>query len=74
MAIRHMLVMKERTHGNRPGAVTTSDRPRSIDEIDLERIVWDPAYRRAIKPLLDPDKTAKRTDHGRSDQGRRRSD
>ena len=55
-----MHVMKERTHSNRPGGVTTADRPRSIDEIDLERIVWDPEYRRAVKPLLDPAKTAKR--------------
>ncbi len=69
MAVRHMLVMKERTHGNRPGTVTTADRPRSVEEIDLERIVWDPEYRRAVKPLLDPAKTAKRADHGR-----RRSD
>ncbi len=61
--------MKERTHTNRPGAVTTADRPGSVEEIDLERIVWDPEYRRAVKPLLDPAKTPK---HGGSRPGRRR--
>ncbi len=37
-----------------------ADVPRSVEEIDLERIVWDPEYRRAVKPLLGPAKTAKR--------------
>ncbi len=52
--------MKERTHANLPGGVTTADRPSSVEEIDLERIVWDSEYRRAVKPLFDPAKTPKR--------------
>ncbi len=27
--------------------------PRSVDEIDLDRLVWDPAYRRAVRPLIE---------------------
>ncbi len=65
-----MLVMKKRIHGNRPGEVTTADRPRSVEEIDLERVVWDPEYRRAVKPLLDPAKTAKRADRARGRENR----
>ncbi len=29
------------------------DLPRSADEIDLDRLVWDPAYRRAVRPLIE---------------------
>lgn len=65
MAHRHMIVMKQRTHSNRPGGVTTTDRPRTVEEIDLERIVWDPEYRRAVKPLLEPAKPPKRADRAR---------
>lgn len=28
------------------------DRPASADDIDLERVVWDPAYRCAVMGLL----------------------
>ena len=66
--------MKERTHADRPGTVATADRPRSADEIDLERIVWDPEYRRAIKPLLSPGKASNRTDRQQRPRGRRRHD
>jgi hypothetical protein len=31
------------------------DLPRSVDEIDLDRLVWDPAYRRAVRPLIEAD-------------------
>ena len=58
-------VMKQRTRKTRPGGLKTVDRPRSIDEIDLERIIWDPEYRRAVKPLLGPTKTATHTDSRR---------
>ena len=68
------LVMKERTHKNRQGGVTTADRPRSVEEIDLERIIWDPEYRLAIKPLLDPANTTKRGDPRSGGRGRRRPD
>ncbi len=27
--------------------------PRSVDEIDLDRLVWDPAYRRAVRPMIE---------------------
>lgn len=54
--------MKQPTRSPRPGRATTVDRPGSVEEIDLDRIVWDPEYRRAVKPLLVPAKTAKRAD------------
>ena len=66
--------MKERTHRGRPGGVTTADRPGSADEIDLERIVWDPEYRRAIKPLLSPGPPVKRLKRKPGPRGRRRHD
>jgi len=27
--------------------------PRSAEEIDLDRLVWDPAYRRAVRPIIE---------------------
>ncbi len=66
--------MKERTHSGRPGGVTTADRPSSADDIDLERIVWDPEYRRAIKPLLSPGTPVKRLKRKPGPRGRRRHD
>ena len=50
--------MKERTHRHGAGGVATVDCPGSIEEIDLERIIWDPEYRQAVKPLLGPVKSS----------------
>ena len=44
--------MKKRTHEGRGGTIMTAEAPSSAEEIDLDRIVWDPEYRRAVKPLL----------------------
>ncbi len=64
--------MKQHTRRFRAGQATTVDRPGSVEEIDLDRIVWDPEYRRAVKPLLLPAKTTKRADARRG--GLRRPD
>lgn len=64
--------MKQHTRTGRPGQATTVDRPGSVEEIDLDRVVWDPEYRRAVKPLLRPAKAAKRAEPRRG--GLRRPD
>ncbi len=65
--------MKHGTRTSRPEGVTTVDRPASVDDIDLERLVWDPEYRRAVKPLLGPTAT-KRVKPRRRAPGSRRAD
>lgn len=66
--------MKKHTHSDRRGGVTAIDRPASVEEIDLDRIIWDPEYRRAVKPLLGPPKTTKRPDPRHDARARRRPD
>jgi hypothetical protein len=35
------------------GGPARHDLPRTADDIDLDRLVWDPAYRRAVRPLIE---------------------
>ena len=37
------------------------DLPRSADDIDLNRLVWDPVYRRAVRPLIEAEDAAEKT-------------
>jgi hypothetical protein len=64
--------MKHGTRINRPHGVTTVDRPASVDDIDLERLVWDPEYRRAVKPLLGPTTTKRAKPRSRAPSSRRK--
>lgn len=42
------------------------DLPRTADDVDLDRVIWDPAYRRAAKALLKtaPGKPATKGEKG----------
>lgn len=40
------------------------DLPDTPDDIDIDRVVWDPAYRSAIKQLLRKEPAGSRTKTG----------
>ncbi len=45
--------MKNRLRRIRSTIPPRRELPGSADEIDLDRLVWDPEYRRAVRPLLE---------------------
>ena len=47
-----MLAMKKHRKPTRAEPSTPFEPPRTVDDIDLDRVVWDPEYRSAVGPLL----------------------
>jgi hypothetical protein len=45
--------MKGQPQGKYRRVPAPYDLPRSAEDIDLDRLVWDPVYRRAVRPLID---------------------
>ena len=35
------------------GTVTFHEMPKCAEEVDLDRLVWDPVYREAVRHLID---------------------
>lgn len=59
--------MKNRLQRARSDVLSRHELPRTADEIDLDRLVWDPDYRRAVRPLLVGDREKDRGDTAAKD-------
>lgn len=41
------------THFGLFRSATPAEAPCAADDIDIDRVIWDPAYRRTVKDLLN---------------------
>jgi hypothetical protein len=45
--------MATRNPSPSPQPAAIDELPKTAEEVDLDRVVWDPAYRQAVLPLLE---------------------
>jgi hypothetical protein len=45
--------MATRNAPSSPRPVAVDELPKTAEEVDLDRVVWDPVYRQAVLPLLE---------------------
>ncbi|WP_420348535.1 hypothetical protein [Pelagibius sp.] len=49
------MIIAEQAQADTPGPRRRDPAPLEVDEaIDLERVVWDPEYRKAVRHLFKP--------------------
>ena len=47
------------------GTVTFHEMPKCAEEVDLDRLVWDPVYREAVRHLIEDDRDTGEEDAGK---------
>jgi len=45
--------MATRNAPSSPQPAPVDELPKTAEEVDLDRVVWDPVYRQAVLPLLE---------------------
>ena len=49
--------------------VTFHEMPKSAEEVDLDRLVWDPVYREAVRHLIEGDRRTDSDAGGKAPKG-----
>ena len=52
------------------GTVTFHEMPKTAEEVDFDRLVWDPVYREAVRHLIEGDGRSDKDEGGKAPKER----